>query len=64
MSFILGTTVRQIRSFSWFECRKIRTRKNSEFGHFSHSGGRNGTTHGMQKYSAVYSHSNFHYKQR
>ena len=48
MSFILGTTERQIRSFSWSKCRKIRTRKNSVFGHFSHSGGRNGTTHDMQ----------------
>ena len=27
----------QIRSFSWSECGKIRTRKNSVFGHFSHS---------------------------
>ena len=27
----------QIRSFFWSECGKIRTRKNSVFGHISHS---------------------------
>ena len=27
----------QIRSFSWSECGKIRTRKNSVYGHISHS---------------------------
>ena len=28
----------QIQSFFWFEYRKIQTRKNSVFGHFSRSG--------------------------
>ena len=31
----------QIRSFFWSEYGKIRTRKNSVFGHFSHTGKRN-----------------------
>ena len=44
----------QIRSFFWFEYKKIRTRKNSVFGYFSHTVRIKNTLNKCPRYTVVY----------